>query len=72
MYVHVLTDTRFHMCCTPGSITLQFNYLNILYGKHISVWLRNRIISAGLESGLSHTEKSCKASYYRQFSTNIK
>ena len=35
------------------------------------VWLRNRLISAGLESALSHTEKSCIASYYKQYSTNF-
>ena len=36
------------------------------------VWLRNRLISAGLESVLSHIEKLCIASFYRQFSSNIK
>ena len=30
------------------------------------------MISAGLELFLLHTEKSCIASYYRRFSTNIK
>ena len=35
----------------------------------IPVWLRNRLISAGLEPVPSHTEKACIASYYRQFST---
>ncbi len=39
---------------------------------HIPVWLRNRLISTGLEPVLSHTKKSCIASNYRQFSTNIK
>ena len=39
---------------------------------HIPEWLRNRKLSAGLESDLSQTEKSCIASNYRQFSTNIK
>ena len=38
----------------------------------IPVWLRNRLLSAGLEPVLSLTEKSCVASNYRQFSTNIK
>ncbi len=38
----------------------------------IPVWLRNRLISAGLELVLSHTLKSCITSNYRQFSTNIK
>ncbi len=32
-----------------------------------SIWLRNRIISAGLEPVFSHTEKLYLASYYRQF-----
>ena len=36
------------------------------------IWLRNRLISAGLEPVLSHTKKICKAAYYRQFSMNIK
>ena len=36
------------------------------------LWLRNRLISAGLEPVLSHTEKLCLALYYRQFSTNTK
>ena len=36
------------------------------------VWLRIRLLSAGLETVLSQTEKSCMASNYRQFSTNIK
>ena len=35
------------------------------------VWLRNQLISSGLELVLSHTEKSCIMSYYFQFSTNI-
>ena len=38
----------------------------------ISVWLRNLLISPGLDPVLSHSEKSCMALYYRQFSTNIK
>ena len=36
------------------------------------VWLRNRLISGGLEPVLSNTEKLCIASYYIQFSMNIK
>ena len=35
--------------------------------KPFSVLLQNRLISTGLEPVLSHTEKSCIASYYRQF-----
>ena len=37
----------------------------------LKLWLRNRLISAGLESVLSHTENLFIASYNRQFSTNI-
>ena len=40
--------------------------------KYFPVWLRNRLLSTGLEPVLSQTEKSCIASNYRQFSTNIK
>ena len=40
--------------------------------NYFTVWLRNRLKSAGLEPILSHTEKSCIVSYYKQFSTNIK
>ena len=36
----------------------------------IPVWLRNRVISAGLETALSHTEKSFIVTHYKQFSTN--
>ena len=35
------------------------------------VWLRNRLLSAGLEPVLWYTEKLCIPLYYRQFSTNI-
>ena len=41
-------------------------------GKVFPVWLRNELISAGLEPFLSHTEKLKIASYYRIFFTNIK
>ena len=39
-----------------------------------SVWLRNLLISAGLEPVLTSQPywKSCQASYYRQLPTNIK
>ena len=40
--------------------------------KLFAVWLLNRLISAKLKQVLSHTEKLCIASYYRQFSMNIK
>ena len=35
--------------------------------KVFPVWLRNRLLSAGLEPVLSQTEKACIASNYRQF-----
>ena len=37
----------------------------------ILVLLRKRLISDGLEPVLRYTERSCTASNYRQFSTNI-
>ncbi len=40
--------------------------------KAIPVPLPNRLISAGLEPVLRHTEKLCIASYYVQFYTYIK
>ena len=36
------------------------------------VWLRNRLISVGLQPVLSHSEKSCIVSYYMQFYMNKK
>ncbi len=44
--------------------------LILTFYKFFPVWLRNPIISAGLELVLTHTKKSCIASYYKQFSTN--
>ena len=32
---------------------------------------RNRLIYAGLEPILSHTDKSCSALFYRKFSTKV-
>ena len=34
--------------------------------KCFPVWLQNRLISAGLEPVLIHTERSCIASYFRK------
>ena len=49
------------------------NYLSFLPEVNtFPVSLRNRKISGGLEPVLRHTEKICIASYYIQFSTNIK
>ena len=39
---------------------------------HLPVWLRKRLISGGLEPVLSHTEKSCISSNYRQFPQILK
>ena len=52
-------------------ISLQYYVCSPILVKPIPVWLRKRLISAGLETVLWHIEKSCIASYYRQFSTNI-
>ena len=38
---------------------------------YFSVWLRNRLISGGLEQVLNHTENLCIALYYIKFSTKI-
>ena len=51
--------------------TYKTRFFNIIV-KNFPVWLRSRLLSAGLEPVLSQTEKSCIASNYRQFSTNIK
>ena len=46
--------------------------LNEYIIKVFQVWFRYRLISASLDPVLSLDEKSCIASYFRQFSTNIK
>ena len=56
---------NFSLCINQGS------WQPSLLLKFIKVWIRNRLISDGLKPVLSHTEKLCIASYYRQFSTNI-
>ena len=40
-------------------------------GKYFPVWLPNRLISAGLEPVLSHTYKSCIASFSRLISIKL-
>ena len=40
--------------------------------KYFPKWLQNQLISTGIEPVLSHNEKSCTTSYYKQFYTNIK
>ena len=55
-------------------ITKALNFklkVNKFEEKCFSVWLRNRILSAGFEPVLGKTDISCIASNYRQFSTNI-
>ena len=59
--------------------SLDILFLQFMCGNEVSpriiivpLWLWNRLISRGLEPVLSHTEKSCIASNYRQFSTNHK
>ena len=46
--------------------------LKVLKILNFPVWLRNRLISSGLEPELSPTKKSCMTSNYKQFSTNIR
>ena len=47
-------------------------FQNTSHFSFFQLWLRNRLMSAGLEPVFSHAEKSCIALYYRQFFTNIK
>ena len=57
-----------HMAAAAAAAAAQQSGQVILF----PVWLRNRLLSAGLELVLRHTEKSCIVSYYRQFFMNIK
>ena len=60
----------FFIFVQPNNTKIFFKTTKVLKNK-ILVWLHNRLISSGLEPDLSHTGKSCIASDYRQFSTNI-
>ena len=51
---------------------MRFTILQFTFMLFFPVWLRNRLISAGLEPVVSYIQKSYIASYYRQFSTNTK
>ena len=53
--------------------TLCIDLFGYLYNhrRMFPVWLRNWLIFTGLELVLSHTEKSCIASYYREVFTNL-
>ena len=70
----------FRSVATKGTIPKRFNkeFLHVdicscqLIQTCFPVWPRNRLIFAGLEPFLIHTEKACIASYYRQFSMNDK
>ena len=46
-------------------------YTKMFIKKTFPVWIRNRLVSAGLELVISFTKKLYIAWYYRQFSTNI-
>ena len=48
-------------------MSLYFIYKHKKYLILFTVWLRNRLVFAGLEPVISHTKKSCIKSYYRQF-----
>ena len=67
----ILESTKLIGIC-PLTFIFKQQTNNIIFGIDFSVCLRNRLISDGLETVLSHTERSCIASYYRQFPTNIK
>ena len=48
------------------------DYILILNISYFLVFIRNRLISVGLEPVFIHMKKLCLASYYIQFSTYIK
>ena len=67
------------MCLTKANCIAYFMLASVRFqsffqscGQYFPVWLRNRLLSTGLEPVLSQTEKSFVASNQRQFSTNIK
>ena len=67
-----LSEWNDHFCFIGmGDHYIGYNY-QASQVKYLPVWLLNRLISAGLEPILSHTEKLCIALYYIQFFTNIK
>ena len=47
------------------------NVIGLTLSK-LGVLLKGNRVILGLEPVLTHTDKSCIASYYRQFSTNIR
>ena len=74
-YFFIMIDlSQFSSIIVPNYLSIK--YFHIVYflfkRKTFPVWFRNRLLSAGLEPVLNQTEKSCIASNYRQFSTNIK
>ena len=46
------------------SLSPFFSVATLKFKHDFPVWLRNRLISAGLETVFSHTEKSCIVSYF--------
>ena len=65
-HIHTVS-TRSHSCLSFFRSSGK-EYLFLIF----PVLLRNRLISAGFETVLFYTKQSCKALYYKQFSTNIK
>ena len=54
------------------AITLAITSINKEIVKYFLVFIGNLLISVGLEPVLIHKKKICLASYYIEFSTNIK
>ena len=78
-----LAKSQYSLSMALAMLNLWFNYKNRKWknlslstkmfskGKYFTVWLRNRLISRGLKSVHSQTEKSSIATYNRQFPTVI-
>ena len=77
--LHERSFLHLRSTCTWGKFINRWKYVStssliFVWKKRFlgKKWLSTRLISGGLELVLSHTEKSCIVSYYRQFFTNIK
>ena len=60
------------MCVVILEMKFSENVLKIICEKRFPVLLRNRLISAGLELVLSHTEKSCTSRIKSNFLRIVK
>ncbi len=74
--LYFVRNIPYYLCCDTTILTLHTIKILIIFKSkkwiYFPVWLRNQLLSAGLEPVLSQTENSCIASNYRQFSKNIK